>query len=109
MLSNYASLYDGLCILLCIMFKLVLISAFIPVYVHGAVCPYVFPECISVWSRPLRRSKGRGRDSKLGKNPKCSKGTKGCILKYMQTVAPMDYSLLALQFLLFNVSKGFLI
>ena len=45
----------------------------------------------------------------LGKNTKFSKGTKGCRLKYMQTMATMDYSLLALQFLLFNVSKGFLI
>ena len=45
----------------------------------------------------------------LGKNTKCSKGTKGCILKYMQTVATMDCSFIALQFLPFNVSKGFLI
>ena len=35
--------------------------------------------------------------------------TKGCRLKYMQTMATMDYSLLALQFVFFNVSKGFLI
>ena len=34
MLRNYASLYDGLCILLCIMFKL-LISALMSVRVHG--------------------------------------------------------------------------
>ena len=46
---------------------------------------------------------------KLGKNTKCSKGTKGCRLKYKKTEATMDYSFFALQFLLFNVSKGFLI
>ena len=40
---------------------------------------------------------------------KCSKGTKGCRLKYKKTEATMDYSFLVLQFLLFNVSKGFLI
>ena len=34
---------------------------------------------------------------KLGKNTKCSKGTKGCRLKYMQTVETMDYSLFSLQ------------
>ena len=51
-----------------------------------------------------RTSKGN-----LGKNTKCSKGTKGCRLKYMQATATMDYSFLALQLLLFNVSKGFLI
>ena len=49
MLSKYASLYDGLCILLCIMIK-ILISAFIlvhgfgtvfmSVHDHGVVCPY---------------------------------------------------------------------
>ena len=36
MLSNYASLYDGLCVLVCIMFNL-LISALIFVHVHGDV------------------------------------------------------------------------
>ena len=36
MLSNYASLYDGLCVLVCIMFKL-LISALISFHVHGVV------------------------------------------------------------------------
>ena len=36
-------------------------------------------------------------------------GTKGCRLKYKQTEATMDYSLFSLQFLLFNVSNGFLI
>ena len=46
---------------------------------------------------------------KLGKNTKCSKGTKGCILKYMEAMATLDYSFIALQFLPFNVSKGFLI
>ena len=46
---------------------------------------------------------------KLWKNTKCSKGTKGCRLKYMQARAIMEYSFVALQFLLFNVSKGFLI
>ena len=39
-LRNYASLYDGLCIMLCIMFKL-LISAFILVPVYGTVFMYV--------------------------------------------------------------------
>ena len=46
---------------------------------------------------------------KLGKNTKCSKGTKGCRLKYMQTMATMDYSFFALQFPPFNVPKGSLI
>ena len=46
---------------------------------------------------------------KLGKNTKCSKGTKGCKLMYKQATTTMDYSFLALQFLPFNVSKGFLI
>ena len=46
---------------------------------------------------------------KLGKNTKCSKGTKGCRLKYMQAMETMVYSFVALQFLLFHVSKGFLI
>ena len=54
--------------------------------------------------RKLTKNKG-----KLGKNTKFSKGTKGCRLKYMQTMTTMDYSLVALQFLLLNVSKGFLI
>ena len=45
----------------------------------------------------------------LGKNAKCSKGTKGWRLKYMLTMETMDYSLLSLQFLPFNVSNGFLI
>ena len=49
------------------------------------------------------------RKGKLGKNTKCSKETKGCRLKYMQAMATMDYSFVALQFLSFNVSKGFLI
>ena len=49
------------------------------------------------------------RKGKLGKNTKCSKGTKGCRLKYKQGTTTMDYSFLALQFLLLNVSKGFLI
>ena len=49
------------------------------------------------------------RKCKLGKNTKCSKGTRGCRLKYMQAMATMDYSFVALQFLPFNVSKGFLI
>ena len=49
------------------------------------------------------------RKGKLGKNIKCSKGTKGCKLKYMETTTTTDYSLVALQFLLLNVSKGFLI
>ena len=31
------------------------------------------------------------RKSNLGKNTKCSKGTNGCKLKYMQIVATMDY------------------
>ena len=43
---------------------------------------------------------------KLGKNKKYSKGTKGCILKYMQAMETMDYSFVALQFFIFNVSKG---
>ena len=34
--------------------------------------------------------------SKLGKNTKCSKGTKGCKLKYMQATATMDYSFFAI-------------
>ena len=34
---------------------------------------------------------------------------KGCRLKYKQSTATMDYSFLALQFLPFNVSEGFLI
>ena len=46
---------------------------------------------------------------KLGKNTKCSKGTKGCRLKYMQATTTMDYSFFSLQFLFFNVSKGFVI
>ena len=37
------------------------------------------------------------RKGKLGKNTRFSKGTKGCRLKYMQIVATMDYSFLALQ------------
>ena len=45
----------------------------------------------------------------LVKNTKCSKGTKGCKLKYKKIEATMDYSFFALQFLLFNVSKVFLI
>ena len=49
------------------------------------------------------------RKGKLGKNTKCSKGINGCKLKYKKTVATMDYIVFALQFLLFNVSKGFLI
>ena len=46
---------------------------------------------------------------KIGNNTKWSKGTKGCRVKYKQTEATMDYSFFALQSLLFNVSKGFLI
>ena len=46
---------------------------------------------------------------KLQKNTKCYKGTKGCRLKYKQATTTMDYSFLSLQFLSFNVSKGFLI
>ena len=49
------------------------------------------------------------RTCNLGKNTKCSKGTKGCGLKYMKATETMDYSFLALQFIFFNVSKGFLI
>ena len=49
------------------------------------------------------------RKGNLEKNTKCSKGTKGCRLEYMQTVATMDYSLLVVHILPFNVSKGFLI
>ena len=49
-------------------------------------------------------SKGR-----IGKNTKYSKGKKGCRLKYKQATTIMDYSFLSLQFLLLNVSKGFLI
>ena len=45
----------------------------------------------------------------LGKNTKCSKGTKGCSLKYKKTEATMDYSFFSLQFLHLNVSKVFLI
>ena len=45
----------------------------------------------------------------LGKKTKFSKATKECKLKYMQAMAKMDYSFVVLQFLLFNVSKGFLI
>ena len=54
-------------------------------------------------------------DSKLTKQRqaweehKVLQGTKGCRLKYKQTEATMDYSFFSLQFLLFNVSKGFLI
>ena len=48
------------------------------------------------------------RKGNIWKNTKCSKGTKGCKLKYMQSMATMDYSFVALQFLFFNVSKGFL-
>ena len=36
-------------------------------------------------------------------------GTKGCRLKYKQATATMDYSFVSLQFLSFNVSKGFLV
>ena len=43
---------------------------------------------------------------KLGKNTKCSKGTKGCRLKYMQIVEKMDYSLLVLQFIPFQCIQG---
>ena len=49
------------------------------------------------------------RKGNLGKNTKCSKGIKGCRLKYMQAMETMNYSFVSLQFLLFNVSKGFLI
>ena len=35
--------------------------------------------------------------------------TKGCRLKYKQSMTTMDYSFLPLQLLLLNVSKGFLI
>ena len=35
---------------------------------------------------------------KLGKNKKCSKGTKGCRLKYIQIVETIDYSLPTLQY-----------
>ena len=42
------------------------------------------------------------RKGKLGKNTKCSKGTKGFRLKYMKAMP-------TIQFLPFNVSKGFLI
>ena len=44
---------------------------------------------------------------KLGNNTNCSKGTKGCRLKYKQAMTTMDYSFHALQFLSFNVSNGF--
>ena len=43
---------------------------------------------------------------KLGKNTKCSKGIKGCRLKYKQTEATMDYSFFALQFPLFQCIQG---
>ena len=43
---------------------------------------------------------------KLGKNTKCSKGTKGCRLKYMQAMAIMEYSFVALQFLFFQCIQG---
>ena len=46
---------------------------------------------------------------KLGKSKKCSKGMKGCRINYMQAMETMDYTFIALQFLPFNVSKGFLI
>ena len=49
------------------------------------------------------------RKGNLGKNTKCSKWTKGCRIKYKQATTTMDYSSRALQFLPFNVSKGFLI
>ena len=45
------------------------------------------------------------RKGKLGKNKKCSKGTKGCIIKYMQATKIMDFIFLSLQFLPVNVSK----
>ena len=49
------------------------------------------------------------KQRQVGKNTKCFKWTKGCRLKYKQIEATMDYSFFALQFLLFNVSNGFLI
>ena len=38
----YASLYDGLCILLCIMFKQLNFNIDFPVHVHGVVFPFVW-------------------------------------------------------------------
>ena len=43
---------------------------------------------------------------KLGKNKKCSKETKGCKLKYMQAMATMDYSFVALPFLSSMYPRG---
>ena len=42
----------------------------------------------------------------LGKNTKCSKGTKGCRIKYMQAPTKVDYSFLSLQFLLLQCIQG---
>ena len=42
----------------------------------------------------------------LGKNLKFPKGTKGCRLKYMQTTATMDYSFVALQYILLQCIQG---
>ena len=46
------------------------------------------------------------RKGKLGKNTKCSKGTKGCRLKYKQATTTMDYIFLALQFPLLQSIQG---
>ena len=43
---------------------------------------------------------------KLGKNTNCSKGTKGCRLKYKQTEPTIDYSFFSLQFPLLQCIKG---
>ena len=42
----------------------------------------------------------------IGKNTKCSKGTKGCRLKYMKAMSTMDYSFVALPFLLLQCIQG---
>ena len=52
MLRNYASLYDALRILLCIMFKLVLISTFILVPGYGTIFMYVHDHG-AVWAYAL--------------------------------------------------------
>ena len=36
------------------------------------------------------------RKGNIGENTKCSKGTKGCRLKYMKATTTMDYSFLSL-------------
>ena len=58
MIEELCILYDVLCILLCMMFK-ILISAFIPVCVHGAV----FPVVCGV--RRVLFAGGRARDVKI--------------------------------------------